>query len=157
MAYDPPTDTELFTDKPGIYTVFRRLRDMIPGLAAGDTGAPKIQTAAIADNAVGTTQLAAGEQMTTTNVLAKTAAASIGAIGSYALLARSTLNTTITANSTYAGSGLRYNGASVYSSSAGSNRGTALGSAPSGTWRALGSVTSAYASGYPTTLFKRIS
>jgi len=82
---------------------------------------------------------------------------SLGAVGTYALLVRSTGGSTISAGTTYAGSGLRYSGFRVGIGSfqeafaAGNTGGT-----PSGTWRAMG--TSNNNSGInPVNIFLRIS
>lgn len=85
-----------------------------------------------------TSQTTAATAPTTTQVLNATAAASVGAVGSYAFLARypSTLNNTIyysEPGSTYAGSGLRY---------ASTNQTAYFGSAPAGTWMCMGRTAS---------------
>lgn len=91
-------------------------------------------------------------------VLARTAAAALGAVGTYAFLS-GTANTRYVAGTTYAGSGLQYAG--LYTSDASTPVDTKpflSGTSPSGTWRAMGSsdegVTSA---GRNITLFLRIS
>jgi len=82
---------------------------------------------------------------------------SLGAVGTYALLVRSTSGSTISEGTTYAGSGLRYTGFRVGIGAfyeafcAGATGGT-----PSGTWRAMG--TSNNNSGInPANIFLRIS
>jgi hypothetical protein len=65
------------------------------------------RTISIADGGVGTTQLASGERMTTANVLAQTAGASVGAVGTY-IIAWNTTTTNVAAGATIAGSNLRY-------------------------------------------------
>jgi hypothetical protein len=102
----------------------------------------------------GTTQTTAGGAVNTSTVLSATAGASVGAVGTYAFLFRNDGNA-FTAGTTYAASVLRYAG--VYST-AGScyqfaNVWTA-GAAPSGTWRAMGSVSS---QAYGSAVFLRIS
>lgn len=72
---------------------------------------------------------------TTAQVLSATAAAAFGAVGTYAFL-RPTATTDITQGSTHAGSGLRPNGG-VTSTSSGSAT-MSDGTAPAGTWRAMG-------------------
>lgn len=106
------------------------LRDNVPALAEGLVGAPRIQTAAIEGSAITTAKLASGERMTTSNVLGATAGASVGAVGTYALLA-TTAEVNLNPGATRAGSGLLY-------SSAGS---TGASGSPSGTWRLMGRVT----------------
>jgi len=82
---------------------------------------------------------------------------SLGAVGTYALLVRSTGGSTITEGTTYAGSGLRYTGLRVgegafYEAFCAGN----FGGTPSGTWRAMG--TSNNNSGInPANIFLRIS
>lgn len=83
----------------------------------------------------------------TTNVLSATAAASIGAVGSYAFLGNT--NSGIYApGATVAASGLYYS--SVNSSYASSPR-------PSGTWRLMGAFGSGWCGGQALSLFLRIS
>jgi hypothetical protein len=79
----------------------------------------------------------------TANVLAATAGASLGAVGTYAFLFDTVAQTT-TPGSTRAGSSLRYAG-----SSAGSNNSAESGVAASGTWRVMGG--SGYLGGSPST------
>lgn len=96
---------------------------------------------------------------TTTQVLSATAGASLGAVGTYAFLSRPAFSvTTSTAGTTYAGSSLRYAGAiSQYSTGSGAS---ISGSAPAGTWRAMGYANSQFFCGTTWengTLFLRIS
>lgn len=92
------------------------------------------------------TAASTGTGVTTATVLAATAGAAVGDVGSYALLGSSSLNTTFVAGTTYAGSGLRYAGFAKFggfSWSSSVNRGVvASGGAdtPSGTWRAMGTA-----------------
>lgn len=83
----------------------------------------------------GTVQSTAAGAVTTTAVLNATAAASVGAVGSYAFLFDSFLvqNATRAPGSTLAGSSLRYSGApSVEGKSLNSS------TSPAGTWRLMG-------------------
>lgn len=123
------------------------------------TGVPTAPTATAGTNTtqVATTAfvLANSDATTAATVGAAVAGIATGGIGSYAILGRTTVSTAITANSTYAGSGLAYAGfmswdTNYYAYS------TALGTTVSGTWRALGTV-SVYTSTYPCTLFVRIA
>ncbi|MCK5640726.1 MAG: hypothetical protein KAJ19_08010 [Gammaproteobacteria bacterium] len=59
MAYtfDPPSDAELASGKPGKYSVFRRLRDIARAIAEGASGADRIQQAAIDASAVGQAEI----------------------------------------------------------------------------------------------------
>ena len=77
--------------------------------------------------------------VTTANVLSATAGASLGAVGTYAFLSgSSSSSSSITPNQTVAGSSLRYAGGL---SSYGSGSGNSIsGTAPSGTWRAMGNI-----------------
>lgn len=121
------------------------IKNNIIAVPGGATGAPRI-----ADAALGTTVTSAG----TNWVLARTAAASVGAVGTYAFL-RSNNTTTVSPGGTKAGSNLRYSGVRFQ------GQGTALGpidSAPSGTWRCMGFDSSdAYFGHTAATLWLRIS
>ena len=92
-----------------------------------------------------TTQTTAAVVSTST-VLSATAGASLGAVGTYAFLGGGSTNTTYVAGSTYAGSGLRYAGASKSTFSFNSTAyrglvsGGTVGGTPSGTWRAMGNA-----------------
>jgi hypothetical protein len=118
-------------------------------LAADATGRAKMQdsyvttakladsnvtTAKLADLNVTTAKLATGEQMTTTNVLAKTAGAGVGAVGTYAFLVPSDAVADVNPGNTRAGSGLRY----TSGNGSGGNGPHDIGTAPTGTWRAMG-------------------
>jgi len=88
----------------------------------------------IAAEAIVTASLEADERMTTTNVLTKTAAASVGDVGSYAFLGE---NGTLAraAGATLAGSVLQYasmQGSGTYGAF------SHIGATPSGTWRLMG-------------------
>lgn len=107
------------------------IKENIIALSEGASGAPKILTNAINDAAVTTAKLATNERMTTTNVLAATASASVGAVGTYAALG-TTLGGATEAGGTIAGSNLRYAGFSPGSS------GASVSGTPSGTWRVMG-------------------
>lgn len=93
---------------------------------------------------------------TTAQILAATAGAGAGAVGTYAYLVKSG---GISLGSTYAGSTLYPAGLETGSQSWPNNRvnagQTASGTAVSGTWRAMGNATTS--SAYHTTLFLRIS
>lgn len=120
------------------------LRDNPIAIAEGAAGAPKIETAGIAVN----------ERMTTANVLGRTAGASLGAVGTYALLRRTS---NVNPGNTVAGSGLVYAGAlNAVSADGGSasfddnpptNRpilsfsmSAGASTAPAGTWRCMGRI-----------------
>lgn len=99
----------------------------------------------------------------TAQVLAATAGASAGAVGTYAYLIRTTSKGTIVEGSTYAGSGLRYSAGSgirtFTNSYSGSYVWTEAGGTVAGTWRALGAAGANAYSGnyYNKSLFLRIS
>jgi len=140
------------------------LRDNPIAIAEGAAGAPRIagqtgpavQTAGLFDSAVTTAKIANGnvttakiasnEQMTTANVLARTAGAGAGAVGSYAFC---TTFTSLGPGSTISGSELRYSNAD----------GGFIGSpTPVGTWRSMGRTVGGLSSDSErTTLFLRIS
>ena len=90
---------------------------------------------------------------TTTNVLNATAAASTGAVGTYAYLYGNGFNIPFTAGSNY--SGLVYSGVRV-DQAGGTSAVIGIGAAASGTWKAMGTI-SAAVSRASTTLFLRIA
>jgi hypothetical protein len=103
--------------------------------------ASQAQAEAGTDNTTLMTPLRTAEAITTTKVLNATAGATAGAVGSYAFIARNSLNASIVAGTTYAGSGFVFAGVSGANSY---NYNTALnagGTTPSGTWLAMGSAT----------------
>lgn len=124
------------------------LRDNPIALAEGATGAPRIQTAAIADLAVTGAKIANGTitgaklanntltwaQINAASLYAGIGAIGAGAVGSYAMVTRSSVNTgsAITWGALISGSML------VPSNSDGENVGTTINQL-SGTWRILGS------------------
>jgi hypothetical protein len=109
----------------------------------------------------------AGGTPTTDQVLTATAGASVGAVGTYALLGETSITSTSPGN-TRAGSNLRYAGFSRSNNSWTSSefRGVVVqggSSTPSGTWRAMGYSASRNANdpydpaGYGATVWLRIS
>ena len=78
---------------------------------------------------------------TTAQVLAATAGASVGAVGTYAFLSAAT-STLYSAGSTAAGSNLRYAGMAfddpMTGSAGGNSTGARASGTPSGTWRCMG-------------------
>jgi len=92
-----------------------------------------------------TVQTTAAGAVTTTAVLNATAAASVGAVGTYAMLSRPTSsNASTAAGGTAAGSGLRYSGGLAQTN------GLAFGpyisdTAPAGTWRSMGNTVGVFA------------
>jgi hypothetical protein len=155
------------------------LRDNIPAVADGLSGAPKIKTNGINDlavttaklgnsqvttakigdsqvttaklgnNQVTTVKLATNEQMTTANVLARTAGATASAVGTY-MLARRTSGSQVNFGATTAGNTLQPCPATGGSSSG----------VQSGTWRCMGFVntfSNCDPSSHYTTVWLRIS
>jgi hypothetical protein len=123
-----------------------RLNLQVPSTSGG--GASGTWAINISGNAATATTL------TTNQVLAATAGASVGAVGTYAFLALRT-SSTFTAGDTYAGSNLVYAGllsAGIYSDNTAGAQSTTY---VTGTWRAMGSANNA--TRVPMTLFLRIS
>jgi hypothetical protein len=127
-------------------TTIQALRDNPIAIANGDAGAPQIQTAAIANTAVTAAKLATGNNERDW-VLARTAGAVSGAVGTYAFL-QLMVGVTVNNNGTRAGSDL------AYANAAGVN-----GTPVSGTWRNMGGTVfgSGSAGAGATTLWLRIS
>ena len=150
MAWTDLADALFVTGQPGKGSIFKQLRDNITAITEGASGAPQILTAAIEDAAVTVVKL---EVDLIPNEIA---GFSIGAIGTYAFLARNAVDAAISTGSTYAGSGLAYIGANVANTVTAPVDGTPLGGTPSGTWRAMG-YCSADPSKYASTVFLRIS
>jgi len=101
-------------------TTIQALRDNPIAIANGDAGAPRVQAAALD---TGTDER--------DWVLARNSGATVGVIGSYAFLSYPldvSTQDTLLEGATIAGPSLRYSGASENS----------IGSAPAGTWRAMG-------------------
>lgn len=100
--------------------------------------------------------------LSTTTVLNATASATVGDVGTYALLGRTTSAAT-TQGTTYAGSSLRFMGfvrdTTFVNTYGGSNQWVGNQGTPSGTWRAISSTPSAvYCGGdFGAGLFLRIS
>ena len=159
-------NTSIETDKPIRAVDGRALRDNPIAIAEGASGAPRIKSAGIGAGEVKNVNVGNGEigseKFQTGNderdwVLERTASTSFGAVGTYAYLAFTSSSTvSITANNTYAGSGLfpfGYYG-SPNETATGSQSG---GSAVSGTWRAMGRVSLIGAEVVKHTLFLRIA
>jgi len=136
-------------------------------LAAGDvlyaTGADTLVKLAIGTagqsltvNAGATAPEWASGAPSTANVLAATAGLAIGAVGSYAMLHRTSTGTSIPQNTAFAGSGLRYAGINGGAASAAASGGGTSGTSPGGTWLSLGDC-AVDAGSNATTLFVRIS
>jgi hypothetical protein len=115
------------------------IKENITALSEGASGAPKIQSAALAEGAI-----------TTSMVLAATAGAAVGAVGTYAML-WSANGIAAAAGETKAGSALRYAGFTPSFGGSASGATDAFptnathvmqmrgaGGTPAGTWRAMG-------------------
>jgi len=123
---------------------FKILNDTIVATTGGaTTGLIGDQSTATWQSGTGTTESLVSPAKVKASVIANAPTysqpTSLGAVGTYALLARPTNGSTISEGTTYAGSGLRYtgfriaNGGFAEAYSAGATGGT-----PSGTWRAMG-------------------
>src|SRR5690554_1637565 len=122
------------------------LRDNPIAIAEGAAGAPKVQNAAFNNGELGAEKFQGGT-VERDWVLARTAQAAVGSVGSYAML-RKTSGTSIAAGETASGSSLNYSSAEG-----------ATGGSPSGTWRAMGRATpdGQAAASNAVTVFLRIS
>jgi len=157
-AYNAIADSDIDPESPGTTTLFTRLRDNPIAITEGSSGAPNIQTAGIANNAVTTAKLATGEQMTTTNVLAAIAAGSVGAVGTYAWMIHRISAADTSPGGTVAGSSLRYAGLQSGEAEGDAVLFSGLSSTPAGTWMCMGySNYGASSTTYPSTLWLRIS
>ena len=131
------------------------LRDNPIAIAQGASGAPRVQTGGIQDGAVTTAKIADGNvtavKLATGTperdwVLARTASAGVGAVGTYAFLTVINLIQSLPAGTTLPGSFLGY-----------SNAGAGIGAtAGAGTWRLMGQITTNTQSSN-TSLWLRIS
>ena len=145
MAWTVISDATLEVGKALRALTMRNLRDNFAAMAAGDAGAPQIQTAAIAAGVVTNAKMAAGsvaagniidgnvtsaKLATGVNegnwVVARTAAANTGDIGSYALM-RNATNRTCEPGGNYAGF-------LQYADGNGTNTSAVVG----GTWKCMG-------------------
>lgn len=115
----------------------------LTSLNASNLSTGTVGTARLATGTANSTTYLRGDQTwatvsttpTTAQVLSATAGASLGEVGTYALLSRPNYSgSNITQGSTYAGSALRYAGGL----SAGDSNNSISGTAPAGTWRAMG-------------------
>jgi hypothetical protein len=129
----------------------------ITGTAAGLSIGGNAATATDATNATNATNASTVTTITTAQVLNATAGASLGAVGTYALLSRPGYSATvINPGDTIAGSNLRYAGGLA----SGANLASISATAPSGTWRAMGYANNIFAccnAAEFATLFLRIS
>ena len=157
MPWTVISDATLEVGKALRALTMRNLRDNFAAMAAGDAGAPQIQTAAIAGSAVTTAKIADSNVTTgkiaTGAVAAWNASLGTGEIGTYAYLYGNGFNIPFTAGSNY--SGLVYSGVRV-DQAGGTSAVIGIGAAAGGTWKAMGTI-SAAVSRASTTLFLRIA
>jgi hypothetical protein len=159
------TDTVLEPGQPIRSVDIIALKNNIIAVPGGAANAPRVQTAAIQDLAVTSAKLATGTNERNW-VLARTAGASAGAVGTYAFLGEAN-STSIAVGSTYAGSRLRYAGImrSAVSWATNDNNQDVRSRqhqvvTPAGTWRCMGSAFGGSADDitrFPASLFLRIS
>jgi hypothetical protein len=139
--------------------------DNASNLTSGTVG-----TARLASGTANSTTFLRGDQTwatvsttpTTAQVLSATAGAAVGDVGTYAWLSTTSLSTAnINPGATYAGSALGYWGSLIGQSPAVNYQllasGRSFGSAPAGTWRAMGFLNTDNSNSYVNTLFLRIS
>jgi len=133
------------------------LRDNPIAITEGASGAPKIQNAAM-DNDTVDDRLLTGTATSVGRdwVLARTALANVGVVGTYAFLFTNNTNQAIDAGSTYAGSNLNYGGVNLDNTNDDATWTNPVSSSPAGTWRAMGEV-QATADRLSETLFLRIA
>jgi hypothetical protein len=131
----------------------------IPDLAASKITSGTIATARLGSGTASSTTFLRGDNTwqtiettpTTSQVLAATAGAAVGAVGTYAFL-RPENSTQYDAGATLAGSSLRYSGA--LTSASGNQRSVGT---PSGTWRIFGARGNNSANDFSASLWLRIS
>jgi len=129
-------DTSLEPGAPAKGRDMRFLRDNPIAIAEGASGAPRIQTAAIANNAVTDAKLSTSATTTGRDwVLARNALSAVGVVGTYAQLGALVPSGSrlLYPGETLPGSSLRYASANSASDS------------PSGTWRLMGRCNSTVA------------
>lgn len=145
-SYITITDAETDPEAPLTSELAKKWRDNPIAIAKGDATAPKIQMAALVTDSTAISWVAS-----------RNAGVAVGAVGSYAFVARDTDGTSsdLLAGTTYAGSLLTYAG--FESSSSGSVVEATYGSGLSGTWRAMGHGNSSEAFYRGITLALRIS
>lgn len=132
MAYSAIPDANITNGSPLRDVDLFLLRDNPLAIAAGDTGAPRV----LSDTAIDYGGAGVGTTNARDWILTRIASASVGAVGTYALLATATAN--LNPGSTLAGSSLEY--ASVIETAPASSAQLVYSSAPSGTWRLMGQI-----------------
>jgi hypothetical protein len=172
------SDTQVDPDAPITSQLAYAWRDNPTAIAEGASGAPRIQTAAIENNAVTSSKIkndavtsskikndavtsskiednaVTSSKLGTSNsirdwVLARTAAASAGAVGTYAFMLKTTIGD-VTKGGTVSGSALKFAGL-LRRTGDQSSVGVTTGDTASGTWRCMGDVES---SGSGSTIYR---
>lgn len=137
-------DTFLEPGKPVRSVDGLALRDNPIAIAEGVAGAPRVQNTAFDNLTIGAEKLQTGTAERDW-VLARTAAAAVGAVGTYGLFELQA-SVGVVEGQTTAGNSLRYSAAA----------GSGGGGGPSGTWRAMGR-TGTVGPSERTTVFLRVS
>lgn len=145
-------NNEIDGDSPITESLMTALRDNPVAITEGASGAPKIQSAALASSAVNNVALGSGA--VTYNKLSSSLYTT-GAIGTYALL-RGSYQINITPGSSYAGSSLFYAGIAFAIGGGTPVVSYMTSGQPPGTWRAMGYGTYDGLD-YVLTLFMRIA
>lgn len=149
------SDTALEPGKPARSVDALALRDNPVAIAEGAAGAPRIQNAAVADGVLGSEKFQSGTAERDW-VLARTAAASVGVVGSYALLYDFlSSGQSATPGAEVAGSSLFY--ASISNSDGTVQTQIYSGGSPAGTWRLMGYATNVGGDTKAASLWLRIS
>lgn len=147
--YLPINPTEIEPEAPLTSSLAARWSNNPIAIAEGAPGAPRIQTAAIANGAVTAAKLATGTSERDW-VLARVAAAPLGAVGTYAslVIADAAVGLTGIATSsegaTRPGSELRWSPTDLSGSS---GQPPVSSTSPSGTWRCMGRAVTAIVAG----------
>ncbi len=148
---------------PWISATAFALRDNPIAIAEGAAGAPRIQNAAMTNGTLGAEKLQSGATERDW-VLARCAVASVGAVGTYAILRPSTGGSFNDPGETRAGSGLLYGAGLRRIEGTGGDSGivsSESSESPAGTWRCMGatnvSTSGSISAQFDATLWLRIS
>lgn len=133
------------------------LRDNPIAITEGASGAPKIQNAALDDDVIDDRTLT-GTATTVGRdwVLARTALAAVGTVGTYAFLARSSTGVGFSEGDVISGGVLGYAGVNIDNLTVNVNWDGSLGASPAGSWRAMGE-SAGRADEFSASLFLRIA
>jgi len=127
VAWRDIADSEVDPESPITTSLAQAWRDNPIGIANGDSGAPRISS----DSAIDWGGSGTGTNSASTWVLSRTSEASVGAVGTYAVLVTNTGDLPfLDPGQTRSGSYLDYTNLS----------GNLSGSSPSGTWMVMGIV-----------------